>query len=138
MRHAFGQTCARTEASREGRKCHVDDLFIACAVSGGCPKALRILEERFIRPQESALLRKGASVEEAGEALQSMRERLLVGAGGGLHKARCADNPWRKLITFLQQQPRAFTRQAVLALAPNQNRGLRNLRQLRVGLRRPR
>jgi RNA polymerase sigma-70 factor (ECF subfamily) len=58
-----------------------NDLFIACACAQGDPDGLATFEHDYLRPAGAALARSGADRLDVDDALQLLREKLLVAEG---------------------------------------------------------
>jgi RNA polymerase sigma-70 factor, ECF subfamily len=55
------------------------DLYLACAAGSGNDAAVRVIEERFIARLPARIRRLGATSENVGDILQTVRERLFSG-----------------------------------------------------------
>ncbi|NPD24439.1 sigma factor-like helix-turn-helix DNA-binding protein [Corallococcus exiguus] len=62
------------------RECHAADLYLACACGEGHPAALRAFEQHLLQQVPSRLASMPRT--QVDEALQLLRERLLMGSGG--------------------------------------------------------
>ncbi len=71
-------------ASLEGL--HATDLFLAGACAAGDAAAIAALEQALLAPLPAALARSGVAKDVADEAVQALRERLLVARHGALPK----------------------------------------------------
>jgi RNA polymerase sigma-70 factor (ECF subfamily) len=69
---------ARGDAPSE----HVTDLYIACACALGDARAVGAVDERYLAGLPAHLARRGFALDLAEDVVQSMRERLFVGADG--------------------------------------------------------
>ncbi|MEP7122968.1 MAG: sigma-70 family RNA polymerase sigma factor [Byssovorax sp.] len=70
---------------------HVDrlqgaDLFLACACAAGDAGSVAAFDRRYLAPLPPALIRKGIARDLADDVVQSLRERVVVGAGGARAK----------------------------------------------------
>ncbi|MHA7629570.1 sigma-70 family RNA polymerase sigma factor [Corallococcus sp. M7] len=69
---------ARTTAAGGAPLPHAEDLFLACACARGLPTALAHFERQHIPAARQALARRGIAPDVVDEALQRLRERLLL------------------------------------------------------------
>ncbi|WP_426754007.1 sigma-70 family RNA polymerase sigma factor [Myxococcus sp. Y35] len=71
---------ARTAAGGEAQAvpAYVEDLYLACACARGQPEALAHFERRLLPPARQALARRGMAADVVDEAMQRVRERLLL------------------------------------------------------------
>ncbi|WP_375757907.1 sigma-70 family RNA polymerase sigma factor [Corallococcus exercitus] len=69
---------ARTAASGGAPVAHAEDLFLACACARGVPAALAHFERQHLPAARMALGRRGIAPDVVDEALQRLRERLLL------------------------------------------------------------
>jgi RNA polymerase sigma-70 factor (ECF subfamily) len=79
---------------------HAADLYLACACARRVPGALEALDLHFLAPARRAIGRIDANVQFVEEALQTLREKLLVGAPGRAPKivAYAGRGPLRRWI----------------------------------------
>jgi RNA polymerase sigma-70 factor (ECF subfamily) len=96
---------------------HASDLYVACACLRGDAAALRILEEQWLAPLEPAL-RRLVGAAQGADALQLLRERLLLGDGD--HAPRLGEYAGRGPLA-------RWLRVAAMRTALNQRRGEREL-----------
>jgi RNA polymerase sigma-70 factor (ECF subfamily) len=61
---------------------HAEDLYLACACAKGLPEALALFERHHLPAARQALGRRGLAADVVDEALQRLRERLLVAREG--------------------------------------------------------
>ncbi len=78
---------ARSEAG--AIPAHAEDLYLACACARGLPAALALFERQLLPGARQALARRGLAPDVVDEALQRVRERLLVARG--THPPRVAE-----------------------------------------------
>ena len=57
---------------------YVEDLYLACACARGLPEALARFERDLLPPARQALARRGMAADVVDEAMQRLRERLLL------------------------------------------------------------
>ncbi|NTX61739.1 sigma-70 family RNA polymerase sigma factor [Myxococcus sp. CA051A] len=57
---------------------HVEDLYLACACARGLPAALALFERRLLPAARQALARRNMVPDVVDEAMQRLRERLLL------------------------------------------------------------
>lgn len=69
---------------------HLDDVYLACALSSGDPAALAIFDEQFLDAVGDAVARIDGSRDFVAEVQQTLRERLLVGPSAKIHDYRGA------------------------------------------------
>jgi RNA polymerase sigma-70 factor (ECF subfamily) len=77
----LGERAARAGAAPLERL-HTSDLFLAGACAAGDPAALTALEQSLLAPLPAILVRSGVAKDVAEEAVQGLRERLLVDKPG--------------------------------------------------------
>ncbi|RKH50516.1 sigma-70 family RNA polymerase sigma factor [Corallococcus llansteffanensis] len=74
---------ARAASSGGAQAPHVEDLYLACACAKGLPPALAHFERLHLPAARHALARRGLSPDVVDEALQRLRERLLLARPDG-------------------------------------------------------
>ncbi|MBN8227226.1 sigma-70 family RNA polymerase sigma factor [Corallococcus macrosporus] len=74
---------ARSVASGGAPVSHGEDLFLACACAKGLPEALAHFERLLVPAARQALGRRGLAQDVVDEALQRLRERLLLPRADG-------------------------------------------------------
>jgi RNA polymerase sigma-70 factor, ECF subfamily len=62
------------------------DLYLACACAGGDAASVAAFDRHYLAPLPQVLARKGLALDLADEVVQSLRERLFVGAAGSRAK----------------------------------------------------
>jgi RNA polymerase sigma-70 factor (ECF subfamily) len=55
------------------------ELLFACACAEGDARAIAVFDQRYLRPAGAALVRSGHDADAVDEALQVLRQRLLIG-----------------------------------------------------------
>lgn len=69
------------EGQGAGAVVHGEDLYLACACARGLPAALALFERHHLPSARQALARRGLAPDVVDEALQRVRERLLMPRG---------------------------------------------------------
>ncbi|GEN08644.1 hypothetical protein MFU01_36810 [Myxococcus fulvus] len=69
---------ARHGEAPSSTACHVEDLYLACACARGLPAALVLFERRLLPAARQALARRRMAPDVVDEAMQRLRERLLL------------------------------------------------------------
>jgi RNA polymerase sigma-70 factor (ECF subfamily) len=81
-REFVGFLAARTIDAQLPAPEHAADLYLACACARQVRGALEALDAQFIAPARQAIVRVDSSAAFVEEALQTLREKLLVGGHG--------------------------------------------------------
>ena len=82
---AFDAFSARSVGAE---RAHLDDLYLACALSAGDPGALAAFDEQFLSAVGDAVAKIDSSRDFVAEIQQILRERLLVGPHAKIHDYR--------------------------------------------------
>ena len=69
-------------------RAHLDDLYLACALSAADPVALAAFDEQFLSAVSDAVAKIDSSRDFIAEVQQILRERLLVGPNAKIHDYR--------------------------------------------------
>src|SRR4051812_44158001 len=85
---------ARAPDAAAIEKLKIADLALACACASGERRALDVFEEKVLAPAVGALLRAGATKDEADEAKQGLFERLFLQGKISEHGARGSFGGW--------------------------------------------